>query len=200
MLYRWEKQIEAGGVYREQLLDISNFTYSKFCEAKKNSRQIVTLDLRRIALQRAREVGCSRFKASERWATNFKLKHNIVSRKITKFVSKKDVVEKEKIKDAALDFVLGAQPIIQKLGADCVVNADQSGFEFELHAGRTLDNKGVKKVEVIVQSKKSLTHSYTIMPTMTASGILKEPLYLVLREPNGKLFYYLTSVLETKCF
>jgi len=185
-LYRWEKQILAGGCHRDKLKEVSKETYEKFLDLKQRHQRVTTLDLRRIALIKAREINCTNFKASETWANSFKRKHNIVSRKITKFVSQKDVTEKETIEDKALDFVLESRELFETHAGDTIVNTDQSGFELEMHAGRTLDVKGVKKVEIIAQSKSALTHSYTIMPTVTASGKLLEPLYMVLREDSGE--------------
>jgi len=43
----------------------------------------------------------------------------------------------------------------------------------------------VKTVEAIVQSVSSTTHSYTIMPIISASGRLLSPLYIVLKESTG---------------
>jgi len=187
-LYRWEKQLEAGGTHRDKLKEVSRATYEKFLDLKKSHQKVSTLDLRRIALVKAREINCIHFKASESWADIFKRKHKIVSRKITKFVSKRDVTEKEVIKYKALDFVLESMELFHTHDKDRIVNTDQSGFELEMHAGRTLDTQGVKKVEIIAQSKSALTHSYTIMPTVTASGKLLEPLYMVLREDSGKFY------------
>ncbi|KAE8739419.1 hypothetical protein FOCC_FOCC015087 [Frankliniella occidentalis] len=184
-MYRWEKQVEAGGSHRDKLKEVSRATYDKFLDLKNRHQKVNTLDLRRIALLKAREINCTNFKASESWADLFKKKHNIVSRKITKFVSKKDLTDKEIIKDKALDFVLESMELFDTHDRDKIVNTDQSGFELEMHSGRTLDTKGVKKVEIIAQSKSALTHSYTIMPTVTASGKLLEPLYMVLREDSG---------------
>jgi len=55
----------------------------------------------------------------------------------------------------------------------------------EIHSGRTLITQGVKTVETIVQSQSAITHNYTIMPIISASGQLPSPLYLVLKEANG---------------
>lgn len=109
-----------------------------------------------------------------------------MSRKITKFVSRSDLVLKADLEEEALSFVLDVQPLIPSIGQEKVFNTDQCGFELELRAGRTLDTKGGKQILVLAQSKNSLTHSYTIMPTMSAAGDLVEPLYLVLKEENGK--------------
>jgi len=48
-----------------------------------------------------------------------------------------------------------------------------------------LTTQGVKTVENIVQSQSATTHSYTIMPTISANGQLHSPLYLVLKEASG---------------
>jgi len=61
-------------------------------------------------------------------------------------------------------------------------NADESGFNLEVHSGRTLTTQGVKTIETVVQS--AITHSYTIMSTISASEQLLSPLYLVLKETN----------------
>jgi len=43
----------------------------------------------------------------------------------------------------------------------------------------------VKTVETVVQSQSAITHSYTIMPTISPSGLLLLPLYLVLKKISG---------------
>ena len=68
-------------------------------------------------------------------------------------------------------------------GIENIYNSDQSGFQLELHAGRTLARKGSKKVESVVQS--ATTHSYTIQPTISADGRLLSPLFIVLKEDSG---------------
>jgi hypothetical protein len=68
---------------------------------------------------------------------------------------------------------------------DNIFNSDQSGFNLEIHSGRSLDIKGKKQVYAVVQSLSSLTHSYTIQPTISASGELLSPMYVVLKETSG---------------
>ncbi|EZA55677.1 hypothetical protein X777_04186 [Ooceraea biroi] len=55
----------------------------------------------------------------------------------------------------------------------------------EIHSRRTLTKSGVKTVEAMIQSISSTTHSYTIMPIISASGRLLSPLYIVLKESTG---------------
>ncbi|XP_043275484.1 uncharacterized protein [Venturia canescens] len=56
-----------------------------------------------------------------------------------------------------------------------------------MHSGRTLAIEGEKQVQCLVQSVSSTTHSYTIQPTISADGKLLSPLFLVLKEPTGKI-------------
>lgn len=65
-------------------------------------------------------------------------------------------------------------------------NFNQSGFNLEAHADRILSVKRSLKVECFAQSLNSLTHNYTIQPIITADGILKSPLLIVLQETNGE--------------
>lgn len=44
---------------------------------------------------------------------------------------------------------------------------------------------GVKTVVRCVQSKASLTHSYTVMPLVYADGSMGDLLFVVLQEPGG---------------
>ncbi|GAU93974.1 hypothetical protein RvY_05824 [Ramazzottius varieornatus] len=52
---------------------------------------------------------------------------------------------------------------IAEYGLDCLWNADQSGFEYDMRPGRTLETAGVKHVEAIIQSENSMTHGHTKM-------------------------------------
>ena len=65
-------------------------------------------------------------------------------------------------------------------------NSDESGFQLVIHSGRSLACEGQKKVECVVQSVSSTTHSYTIQPIVTANGRLLSPLFIVLKEKDGQ--------------
>jgi len=72
------------------------------------------------------------------------------------------------------------------VGIENVFNSDQSGFNLEMHTGRTLSFKGQQKIETLTQSMNSTTHSYTIQPFISASGSLLSPLLIILEEKDGK--------------
>ena len=99
---------------------------------------------------------------------------------------KKTLENAEELRQKAHDFVFNVKQDIQNFGLENTYNADQSGFEHEIHSGRTLAVEGDKQVECVVQSVSSTTHSYTIYPLVSAKGKLLSPLFLVLKEPTGK--------------
>ena len=164
---------------------------SRFKEAVGNHHSIHDRDLRKWALQKAQEIECHPFKASKYWLHTFKTKYRIVSRKITKFVTKTNVASQEDIENAAIAFQIENASAVREIGLSNCYNADQSGFQLEMHGGRSLEFQGVKKVEVLAQSKNALSHSYTVFPMMSAAGKLVGPLYLVLQEPSGNVLVYL---------
>ena len=48
-----------------------------------------------------------------------------------------------------------------------------------------MEEQGVKSVTTVAQSVNATTHSYTIQPTVSASGELIGPLLIVLQETDG---------------
>lgn len=184
MLHRWESQVEEGGNRIEKLSEICKYVINAFQNAHDKSLPIHDMDIKRWALKARAEVNLSPalFTASTKWVHNFKKTHKIVSRKINKFVTQTQLTNKDVLKQKADQFVSNIKDQISLFGADNVHNSDQSGFNLEMHGGRTLSFTGDKKIEYKAQSINSLTHSYTIQPIVTASGLLKSPLLIVLQE------------------
>ncbi|KYN12159.1 hypothetical protein ALC57_15678 [Trachymyrmex cornetzi] len=94
------------------------------------------------------------------------------------------IVDNE-LQNTANDFLKTVKRFIEQFGSENVFNSDQSGFQLEIHSGRSLFNVGVKKVERVVQFISSTTHSYTIQPIISCNGNLLPPLFIVLKEANG---------------
>ncbi|EFN86612.1 hypothetical protein EAI_00546, partial [Harpegnathos saltator] len=124
------------------------------------------------------------FIASPSWVQRFKKKHNIVSRKITKFVTKKSLLPKF-LQVKMISCYKNLTRLLDRYGVENIYNSDQSGFQLELHTGRTLAQKGTKKIESVVQSVSATTHSYIIQSTISADGRLLSLLLIVLKEPTG---------------
>lgn len=187
-LYRWEGQIMSNGTRLDKLKKISEYVLTRFREATEKSLTVHDIDIRRWALQARDNVSLSLnlFTASITWVHQFKRNHGIVSRKINKFVTQKTLTDKAKLKEQASKFVQDVKEKILIVGENNVWNSDQSGFNLEMHTGRTLSFKGELKVEALTQSVYSMTHSYTIQPIISASGVLVSPLLIVMQETDGK--------------
>lgn len=188
MLYRWEEHVDNGGTRTDKLLHICEYVLEQFSSASDRCLPIHDIDLKRWALKAREDVQLhsTLFKASSRWVHNFKIRHGIVSRKINKFVTQTQFSSRTELSQKASNFVNKVKSEICVVGEANVYNSDQSGFNLETHAGRTLSLKGSLKVECVAQSLNSLTHSYTIQPIISADGILKSPLLIVLQETNGE--------------
>ncbi|EFN77720.1 hypothetical protein EAI_08664, partial [Harpegnathos saltator] len=143
------------------------------------------IDIARWVARAQEEENAPGFTASETWVRRFKFMHNIVSRKVTKFVIKKSMLLETDLENKCVTFIKNLKYYIGHYGLKNIYNSDQSRFQLEFHTGRILARKGTKKVQTVVQSLSSTTHSYTIQPTITADGRLLSPLSIVLKEVGG---------------
>ena len=84
----------------------------------------------------------TRFKASDWWVWKFKRTHRITSRKVNEFITRKTLEDREKLKVNAENFVNEVKPYITQYERENVYNLDQSGFQLEMHSGRTLAIEG----------------------------------------------------------
>jgi len=82
----------------------------------------------------------------------FKRAHRIVSRKINKFITRKTLESGAELVATANEFVADIQSCIPRIGFENLYNSDQSGFQLEMHSGRTLAVEGEKKVQCMIQS------------------------------------------------
>lgn len=156
--------------------------FATFVQKSEEGVALHDYNLRALALRLKQDLNLPTFKASPRWITKFKKRHGIVSRRITKFITRRTARETttpaqrrafvEKVRS------LGFAP-------NAMANADQSPVAKELHSARTLSLVGVRHVQRRAQSKDSLTHSYTILPLIFADGTLHPKLYVVLAERYG---------------
>ncbi|XP_046434505.1 uncharacterized protein LOC124186668 [Neodiprion fabricii] len=172
----------------EKLARISEYTLQNMKNGIDAGLIVHDTDLRRWALQAQGLISHKyfRFKASPTWLLHFKKIHRITSRKINKFVTRKSVENSEYLHKSAEEFLKRVEPYISEYGyGQNIYNSDQSGFQIEIHSGRTLTEEGTQQVSCIVQSVTSTTHSYTIQPTISADGKLLSPSFIVLKEPSG---------------
>lgn len=126
------------------------------------------------------------FIASSSWCYKWKKRHRIVSRKATRVVSAKNIREAAQVKESGEQFVNRIKNLIEAYGESNVYNTDQTGFKIENNSGRTLEQKGLKQIEIAYQQSKSATHSYTVQPVISAKGKLFPKFLVVLPEQAGQ--------------
>ena len=83
-LHNFCKYVEHGGTKKQKVDSVDDFVYHKFEYARDLLCPVHDIDLRRWAHQQARSMSFNEFAASDTWLLNFKQKHDICSRKITK--------------------------------------------------------------------------------------------------------------------
>ncbi|EGT55375.1 hypothetical protein CAEBREN_20315 [Caenorhabditis brenneri] len=132
-----------------------------------------------------KETKVDSFVAIQTWITKWKKSHRIVSRKVTKFTTRKCMINKEAIQKTADDFVQNARREMSLFAPSMIFNSDQTGIQKELYSARSLAWLGEKVVERLVQAKSSLTHSFTFLPMIFMDGTLGPKAYMVLSEPTG---------------
>ena len=128
------------------------------------------------------------FKTSKHWLGDFKKKCGIVTRKITKVISQKDIYKFNYIAKTSKAFLNDVHILFKdsKFHDNQMFNTDQSGFNREIHSGRTLNFLGSKYVGSTAQSILATIHSYTIMPKISKDGMQLSPLFIVYSEPKGQ--------------
>nr|XP_034196479.1 uncharacterized protein LOC117612002 [Osmia lignaria] len=190
-LTRWRRQVSQGGSRKDKMKRIDTYVYSKFCEARDEKRRMVTS---RLLQQWAMEAGrkfldedaYKEFNASSRWIHNFKTRHRIRQRKVTKYVSDRDIRIADKVSNAAHSFQVETAAIVQIFNPDHVINTDQTGVEYFISSGCTLSYKGEKQMEVNVHSVQKMTHSYTAQYALILSGKLLPKVFICLQEVSGR--------------
>jgi hypothetical protein len=145
-LRRWQEQVHQGGGNIDKLKQISSYTLQKFEEALNTRTLIHDIDIARWGLKAQQEINASRFITSHTWVRNLKRRHNIVSRKVTKFVTKKSVKSKEIQESESNRFIQNVKYHIERFGLENIYNSDQSGFQLEMHSSRSLAIEGSKHI------------------------------------------------------
>ena len=184
----WRKQVESGGTHWEKMKEVRKCVLENFLEARDQCKIIKTVNIQQWAIQKATAIGLHNFKASESWATAFKSKHRISSRKVTHLVNRHEVTNMDQILKKAEQFKKQVKSRMPEYKPHLIINTDQCGFNYELVSGRTLTQKGVKKVFGYAKSPKNLvTHSYTVQFTISAAGTIVGNVFVCLQETSGRL-------------
>ncbi|CAF3657697.1 unnamed protein product [Rotaria socialis] len=107
-LKRFREYVANNGNCWQKLERVEHFVLDRFRSACDNNVPVRDLDVKRWALFQAKIENIDGFKASDYWLLNFKKRNGIFSRKVTKFVSHREVVDKSIIKQTVDDFAAEA--------------------------------------------------------------------------------------------
>ena len=190
----FRKYVDNYGAQAENLPRIVRNVRDKFHDARKQFLTVHDEDLKRWAFLEAKECELA-FKASDNWCTLIKFRNRIVSRKVTKFVTTKEINKRESTKNEAMEFVHTFRESPTCFSYSQVFNTDQSGFSNELELKRTLSDKGEQATCGLIRSGNKMTHSYPIMPIITLSGELLSPMLICLQEQKG-MFGHQASIVK----
>ena len=128
-LRRIKQYVNAEGTKTQKLRQMDDYVYGEFIRIRSNYLPIHDSDLRRLALKKANELGIDGFTASHHWILDFKRRHHISSRKVTKLVTKHHLEDRDEILKSAENFIRTVVKIIPQFAEDHVLNSDQSSFK-----------------------------------------------------------------------
>lgn len=129
-LQRIKKYVKDEGTKFQKLQRIDEFVYGEFIRARESYIPVHDSDIKRLAIKKARTMNLNDFTASHHWVLEFKRRHRISSRKITKLVSKHHLEDRSEILKSAENFVKTVKEMISNYTEDHVLNTDQSSFKY----------------------------------------------------------------------
>ncbi|RWS00424.1 uncharacterized protein B4U79_05620 [Dinothrombium tinctorium] len=182
---RFREYVNQQGTTSVKCKEVTNYTMQKFKNARENLLPVHDIDLRRWAMDKAREIQFINFNASRAWVLNLKNENKIVSRKITHVVTRHNERDQQAIMSSATNFLNEINGKIANYNKDYIFNTDQSGFKYTFYSTRTLSNAGESNTSVLVDSTNATTHSFTIQVMISLSGKVMEPFYICLQESGG---------------
>jgi len=132
-LRRMKQYVNAQGTKAQKLQRVDDFVYTEFIRIRERCLPIHDSDLRRLAIKKAQDLKIVGFIASHHWIFNFKCRHYISSRKVTKLVTTNHLEDRDKILKSAENFVKTVRDAIPNYAEDHILNSDQSSFRYDIH-------------------------------------------------------------------
>lgn len=125
------------------------------------------------------------FQASDSWVARWKKMHSVVTRAVTKVVTKVQLKDREQLIVDAKNFVLQFHEKYPSIDPSLVMNTDQCGINYNILKKRTLDIRGVKVVQGPASNINAASHSYTLQPLISADGSISPIMLIVLQETSS---------------
>lgn len=89
--------------------------------------------------------------------------------------------------ESTAQFVAKVKTLSSHYNDDSILNTDQLCLALEIPSTRTLSFLGEKTTLATVRSINNTTHNYTVQPIISISGKIIGPVYVCLKEVNGRM-------------
>jgi len=153
-----------------------------FHEARSQHIIVHDFDMRRWGMQKARSYPGFKFSASDSWVLRLKQRNGIVSRRVQKLVSFREVKKQQELQEAINSFRTEMNSVIPDYSPRYVINTDQTGFKYEICSTRTLSYKGERRTFGAANSPTNRsTHSFTVQYLISLSGEIVGDVYVCLQ-------------------
>lgn len=117
---------------------INNYVRRRFLDSRREYHVVRGWMIRFWAMEYARSVGASNFKASSSWLATFKKLNRFGSRKIGRRTPRAKERNRAAIESSKFDSLDKFERQRIRFGEGLIFNFNQSGFEYELTSDRTL--------------------------------------------------------------
>lgn len=173
---------------RENVEELHQCLWQHFTEQRSSYNTVRDQDLQVWAINFAGDLGLEGFKASASFVFRWKQRFGVVSRRVTKVISKRNLLSQDEKESRAKEFTSKINKMVEKdkVQHSNVFNADQTGIPYEIVSNRTHSYRGEKSTFASVQSVNSTKHSFTAMILISADGRIRGKTLVCLQEKDGR--------------
>lgn len=181
------KSVERGGDDMQKYGLVKQYVRHEFLNARQECSLVKKHHLYKWINEAVEKFQPKKKLQSESFFRMLKKDLGISSRRVTRFVTRKTIMEEPMVMDKARKFLekVKTKQSSGSLEDRFFWNSDQSKFEYEMKSDRSYASIGTKIIDVRVASLKAITHSYTIQVHISKSGSVGSKLFIVFQETNG---------------
>ncbi|XP_032675579.1 uncharacterized protein LOC116846167 isoform X2 [Odontomachus brunneus] len=192
-LARFRNYILSGGTFWDKMKIIKRNVYDRFTEARKQKQLVTRRLLQQWAMteavqyngkgtKSAKDGNAFRFVASNSWLTSFIREYKISSRRVVRYISKKEIVSPESVMESTIHFQYLIKAMLPDYDPDFIINSDQMDCEYRINVTRTYTHTGEKLVQLYIGDLNKISHTYTVQYSLTKSGKLLNKVFVCLQE------------------
>ena len=102
-------------------------------------------------------------------------------------VTKRQLLNEDEIHESAEQFVAEVKALLSHYDEDSILNTDQLGLELQAPSTVTLSFQDEKTILTAVRLITNTTHNYAVQPIIVIRGKIACPVYVCLKEVNGRM-------------